>query len=108
MEASTMYHDDKVTPMRLVSGNGAPSPVVSRWIPPPLERRARANPAAAYERGLAELSVDLIIMSRRAKQILDGLNQSGSMHEQFLHHLTALLERELTELLAIAQQLQSR
>jgi hypothetical protein len=83
-------------------------PTISRWIPPPLDLRGgKGDKANNDRRSLRELSVDLQVLSRRTQTILQSLNQSGSLEEQSLFQLTRVLERELAELVGIAQALQS-
>lgn len=103
-----MYEDKKSRPLHLVLNTGTPTPVVSRWMPPPLDRRIKAHPADAYRRNLTELSVDLVILARRAKQILKTLDQAGSLQEQSLYQLTERLEHELIELLSLNRTLQNK
>jgi len=101
----TMYRDNKFGHMHLVSNTSTQESIVSRWIPPALEKFVSTRPSDAQKKSLNEISVDLAILSHRTKKILEMLNQTGSLKEQVLFQLTEHLDSELTQLLAIAQSL---
>jgi len=98
-----MHRDKKFGHVRLVSGASTQESIVSRWIPPVLEKLVDARTSDAQQRSLNEISVDLIILSGRTKRILEAIDQSGSAQEQVLFHLIERLDNELTQLLTIAQ-----
>jgi len=101
-------HGKKSRPLHLVSNADAPTPVVSAWKPPLLEQYGKLSAVDARQRGLSEIAVDLAIMSRRSKKILQTLDQAGSLNGQLLLRLTRRLDIEMAVLLLIIQSLQSK